>query len=175
MGGIYFDRLRDAGTGRRTHRVGGNASCSPPEYGQGRRSSFAAGWRAVGTHGLDHDRQSDAQQGGRIAALCSRPAHRQISRVDHQVALGANGFRGAGDVCAWRVVVPAVGIFLPDSFWASFDLAGELRNAHVGIAAVSDWGHLDKQLLGGNAYVRGRLAQQSSRGAAGGSPWPSLV
>jgi len=51
-----------------------------------------------------------------LLALCSRPAQRQISCVDQQMALGANGFRGAGDVCAWRVVVPAVGIFLPDSF-----------------------------------------------------------
>src|SRR5260370_19019757 len=175
MGGIYFDRLRDAGAGRRTHRVGGNASCSPPEYGQGRRSSFAAGWRAVGAHGLDHDGQGDAQQGGRIAALRSRPAQRQISRVDQQVALDTDGLRGAGDVRAWRMVVPAVGIFLPDSFWASFNLAGEFRNAHVGLAEIPNGRYVYEQLLGGDAYLRGRLAQQSPRGTPGGAPRPGVV
>src|SRR5229473_5381101 len=136
MGGIFPDDLRDFGSRGRADRVGGNTPRSPSEYGQGRRSTFASGRWAVGPYGMDYHGQGDAQQGGRTAALRAGPAQRQISCVDQQVALDTDGLRGAGDVCAWRVVVPAVGIFLPDSFWASFDLAGELLNAHVGLAAV---------------------------------------
>ena len=83
--------------------------------------------------------------------------------------------RGTGDVCAWRMVVPAVGIFLPDGFRASFDLAGEFGHAHVGIAAIPDRGHLDEQFLGGDADVWRRMAQQPSCGAASGAAWAGLV
>src|SRR5258708_26952888 len=175
MGGIFPDDLRDFGSGGRADRVGGNPPCSPSEYGQGRRSTFASGRWAVGPYGMDYHGQGDAQQGGRTAALRAGPAQRQISCVDQQVALDSDGVCGAGNVSAGRVVLPVVGIFLPDGVWAAFDLAGEFRYAYVGIAAVSDRRHLDKQLLGGHADVRRRLAQQSPRGAAGGAAWAGMV
>jgi hypothetical protein len=95
--------------------------------------------------------------------------------MDQQVALGADGLCGAGDVFAWRVVVPAVGIFLPDGLWAALHVAGEFRYSHVGIAEVSYGRYFDQQFLGGDADVWGRLAQQSPRGAAGGTSWVGLV
>src|SRR5579864_7561376 len=158
MGGILFDDLRNAGARGRANRVGGNASRSPSEHGQRGRSAFTAGWRAVGAHGLDHYRQGNAQQGGRVAAVRAGPAQRQISCMDQQMALDSDGIRGAGDVLAWRMVVPAVGIFRPDGFWAAFDVAGELRDAYVGIAEVSHWRYFDQQFLGGYADLRRRLA-----------------
>src|SRR5260221_11986759 len=153
MGGIFPDDLRDFGSGGRADRVGGNTPRSPSEYGQGRRSTFASGRRAVGPYGMDYHGQGDAQQGGRTAAVRAGPAQRQISCVDQQVALDSDGVCGAGNVAAWRMVLTAGGSFLPDGVWGAFDLAGEFRHAYVGIAAVSDLRHLDKQLLDGDADV----------------------
>ena len=56
---------------------------------QRRRPTFTAGWRHLGSHGLDHHRQSHASEHRRAFALRPRPAQTQISHVDHHVPLGA--------------------------------------------------------------------------------------
>src|SRR6202022_3658426 len=139
--------------------VGRNASRPSPEYGQRGRSALAERWWFVGAHGLDHDWPNHAQQRRRIVAVYAGPAQRQIPRMDYQVALGA--FDAFGNCAAgpWRAAVFVVGNFHADYSWPACHLAGELRDAHVGIAAIPDLGYFDEQLVGGDSYVWRRLAQ----------------
>ena len=102
--------------------------------------------------------QGHAQQLRRASALCARSAQRQISRLDQQVALGSHGRPGSGDFCHRWMVLPALGLFFPYRLWSALHLAGELSNAHVGIATLSHRRYVDQQLLGGHAYVRRGLA-----------------
>ena len=74
-----------------------------------------------------------------------------------------------------RTALSDVGYFRQDRFRPALHLAGQLRHAHVGIAALHDRRHVHQQFLGGHPDLRRRLAQQSPRRAAVGAPWPGLV
>ena len=58
-----------------------------------------------------------------------------------------------------RAAVFAMGLLCPDCLWAALHLARELRDAHVGLAALHHGRRLHQQLLGSHPDVRRRLAQ----------------
>ena len=72
----------------------------------------------------------------------------------HWVPMGALAL---GIFDRW-MVLPALGHFFPHRHWSALYLAGEFSHAHVGIAALPDRRYVEEQLLGGDAYVRRRLA-----------------
>src|SRR5258708_40232701 len=67
------------------------------------------------------------------------------------------------------MVLPALGHLFPYGHRSPRHFARELRNTHVGIAALSHRRDVDQQLLGCYAYFRRRLAQQSPCVTAVGS------
>ena len=64
LGRVLPDSVRHPRPRRRPDRVGRDAPHPSPEHRQRGRSTLAARRRSVGAHGLDHDRQGDAQLSG---------------------------------------------------------------------------------------------------------------
>jgi hypothetical protein len=63
----------------------------------------------------------------------------------------------------------------PRRAWSAFDLARQLRHAHVGRPPLRDHGRFAKPVVGCAADVRRRLAQQPSRPPHVLAPWSCLV
>src|SRR5579862_4283002 len=129
----------------------------------------------MGTHGLDRDRQGDAQLSGRVVALRAGTSQRQISCVDQQMALASSRSSGCGTFCNRRLALRALGHLSSNGHRSPLDLAREFRDTYVGIAALPYWRHIDEQFLGRDAYLRRGMAQQSPRLTAVCPSWARMV
>ena len=67
------------------------------------------------------------------------------------------------------------GTFFRTTYRPARDLAGELGDAPLGLAPLRDQRRLAQQLVGGDADLRRRLAQQPPRAPGVGAPRPGLV
>jgi hypothetical protein len=73
--------------------------------------------------------------------------------MDQPVALGADDNPCRSASCHWRMAVRSVGNFPSYSHRAPLNVAGQFRHAYVGKTAVSHTRPIEKQPLGGAAYV----------------------
>ena len=64
--------------------------------------------------------------------------------MDYGMALGSDRDAGSDPVGDWRITSAAVGIVPADGAWASRNMAGEFRDAYVGITAVSDERYIEE-------------------------------
>ena len=67
VGGVFPDRMCDAGAGRRPDFLGRDAPHSSSLFRSGRRSAFADRWQMVVTHGMDSHGQVDAPRHNDLA------------------------------------------------------------------------------------------------------------
>ena len=144
---------------------------------QRRRSAHAARRRLLGAHGLDPLRR-DASQQHRADGASTRPTsasdpfYRWLNTY-HWVPLTVARLRPAR---RRRLAAGATGaIFLRVVVGLHAHLAGELGDAHVGLAPLRDARRLAQQLVGRAPDVRRGLAQQPPRAPGLGAPRPRLV
>ena len=64
--------------------------------------------------------------------------------MDYGMALGSDRGAGSDPVGDWWITSAAVGIVPADGAWTSRNVAGEFRDAHVGITAVSDERYIEE-------------------------------
>ena len=126
-----------------------------------------AGWILSG-EGLHHDSSVLARY---VPDLMRDPVQVWLSRWHWTSNVTRRPWPVAVGWCAVRVV----GHLPARHAGAPCDMAGELRDAQMGLAAVRDARRLHEQLVGRHADLRRRLAQQSSRSSDERSPRSGLV
>src|SRR6201999_1831106 len=91
--------------------------------------------------------------------------------------LALDSRHGSGDrtLSRGRMVVAAVGLLPARDVWTACDVAGELGDAHLGLAALRNPRRLEEQLVGRAALGRRRMAQQPPRASGLGLPRNGLV
>ena len=103
--------------------------------------------------------------------LVKDPIHCWINRL----LCPASGSTRAAASRAWRLAIRDVGPVLANGSWTARYMAGELRDSPVGDASLCYPRRFAQQLVGGDAHLWRRLAQQPPCPSGLGSPRTGLV
>src|SRR5579885_3731154 len=124
---------------------------------------------------MDPDGEEPASGHKNAVTLRSRPRKIEVPYLDYEIPLR---FRDCVRSCVVRdrrLAVPDVGSLPANCRWPALYLAGEFRDAHLGIAALPHERHVNQQLADRDAHLRRRLAQQSPRASCFRATWAQVV
>ena len=134
---VLLRRLRHADARRRADLLGRHASPPPPALRHRQRPAHAPSRRLLVAHGMDPLRRGPPQRHQADVEVRARPGRRSVLPVAQHLPLGAADGVRSGDPGAWRLADGLLARVLPRDGRPARDLAGELGDPHVGLAAAS--------------------------------------